>query len=116
MPYPGMDKLLRDLKAAGKHLMVATSKPKETAVKIPRRSRAPPGPRSRTARRCRAGPPGGPPHFGIQEAPDNLTHFIGPPLDESFPEFYGFDQGQVDTGPPSPRRCSPSRPRRSSPS
>ena len=36
-------------------------------------------------------------HFGIQEAPDNLTHFIGPPLDESFPEFYGFDQGQVDT-------------------
>jgi ribosomal protein L18 len=29
-----MDKLLRDLKAAGKHLMVATSKPKETAVKI----------------------------------------------------------------------------------
>ena len=36
-------------------------------------------------------------HFGIQEAPDNLTRFIGPPLDESFPEFYGFDQGQVDT-------------------
>lgn len=36
-------------------------------------------------------------HFGIYENPDRLTHFIGPPLDESFPEFYGFDQGQVDT-------------------
>ena len=35
-------------------------------------------------------------HFGIQEDPDRLTHFIGPPLDESFPEFYGFDREQVD--------------------
>ncbi len=34
-------------------------------------------------------------HFGIQEEPGNLTHFIGPPLDESFPEFYGFDREQV---------------------
>ena len=36
-------------------------------------------------------------HFGIREEPDHLTHFIGPPLDESFPEFYGFSQEQVDT-------------------
>lgn len=36
-------------------------------------------------------------HFGIHEDPDRLTHFIGPPLDESFPEFYGFSQEQVDT-------------------
>ena len=35
-------------------------------------------------------------HFGIREDPNNLTHFIGPPLDESFPEFYGFDREQVD--------------------
>lgn len=35
-------------------------------------------------------------HFGIHEEPDSLTHFIGPPLDESFPEFYGFDREQVD--------------------
>ncbi len=34
-------------------------------------------------------------HFGIQENPDDLTKFIGPPLDESFPEFYGFDAGQT---------------------
>lgn len=34
-------------------------------------------------------------HFGIQEEPGNLTHFIGPPLDESFPEFYGFDREQL---------------------
>lgn len=34
-------------------------------------------------------------HFGIREEPSNLTHFIGPPLDESFPEFYGFDREQV---------------------
>lgn len=33
--------------------------------------------------------------FGIREEPGNLTHFIGPPLDESFPEFYGFDREQV---------------------
>ena len=36
-------------------------------------------------------------HFGIQEAPDNLTHFIGPPLDESFSEFYGFTPAQIQT-------------------
>jgi len=36
-------------------------------------------------------------HFGIQEDPDSLTDFIGPPLDESFPEFYGFDREQVKT-------------------
>lgn len=35
-------------------------------------------------------------HFGIREEPENLTHFIGPPLDESFPEFYGFDARQVE--------------------
>lgn len=35
-------------------------------------------------------------HFGIREDPENLTHFIGPPLDESFPEYYGFNQEQVD--------------------
>ena len=34
-------------------------------------------------------------HFGIHEEPDNLTKFIGPPLDESFPEFYGFDREQT---------------------
>lgn len=33
--------------------------------------------------------------FGIREEPGNLTRFIGPPLDESFPEFYGFDREQV---------------------
>ena len=33
-------------------------------------------------------------HFGIQEDPDNLTHFIGPPLDESFSECYGFTPEQ----------------------
>lgn len=38
-------------------------------------------------------------HFGIHEEPDRLTHFIGPPLDESFPEFYGFsaEQSQMAT-------------------
>lgn len=36
-------------------------------------------------------------HFGIREDPDNLTHFIGPPLDESFPEFYGFTAQQAQT-------------------
>lgn len=35
-------------------------------------------------------------HFGIREEPDRLTHFIGPPLDESFPEFYGFDAERVE--------------------
>lgn len=29
--------------------------------------------------------------FGIQEAPDRLTPFIGPPLTDSFMEFYHFD-------------------------
>lgn len=33
--------------------------------------------------------------FGIRENPDSLTKFIGPPLDESFPEFFGFDDGQT---------------------
>ncbi len=33
--------------------------------------------------------------FGIREDPDCLTKFIGPPLDESFSEFYGFDDGQT---------------------
>lgn len=36
-------------------------------------------------------------HFGIQEDPDHLTKFIGPPLDESFPEFYGFTPEQTAT-------------------
>ena len=36
-------------------------------------------------------------HFGIQENPDDLTGFIGPPLDESFPEFYGFSPEQTAT-------------------
>ena len=35
-------------------------------------------------------------HFGIREEPDRLTHFIGPPLDESFPEYYGFDAERVE--------------------
>ena len=34
IPYPGIDKLLGDLKAAGKKLVVATSKPEEFAVRI----------------------------------------------------------------------------------
>lgn len=34
--------------------------------------------------------------FGIHEEPDDLTRFIGPPLDESFPEFYGFDGEQTN--------------------
>ena len=34
IPYPGIDKLLRDLKAAGKKLIIATSKPEEFAVRI----------------------------------------------------------------------------------
>ena len=36
-------------------------------------------------------------HFGIYENPDRLTHFIGPPLDESFSEFYGFTPAQTQT-------------------
>ena len=34
IPYPGMAELLRDLKAAGKTISLATSKPEEFAVKI----------------------------------------------------------------------------------
>ena len=34
IPYPGIDKLLEDLKAAGKKLIIATSKPEEFAVRI----------------------------------------------------------------------------------
>ena len=34
-------------------------------------------------------------HFGIREDPDNLTSFIGPPLDESFVERYGFNEDQI---------------------
>lgn len=30
-------------------------------------------------------------HFGIEEEADNLTKFIGPPLIDSFMEFYGFN-------------------------
>ncbi len=33
--------------------------------------------------------------FGIRADPDKLTNFIGPPLSESFPEFYGFDEEQT---------------------
>lgn len=33
-PYPGVEELLKALKAAGKHLVVATSKPEEFAVRI----------------------------------------------------------------------------------
>ena len=35
-------------------------------------------------------------HYGITvEDRSTLNKFIGPPLDESFPEFYGFDDEQV---------------------
>jgi phosphoglycolate phosphatase len=35
--------------------------------------------------------------FGINEpCLDNLINFIGPPLKDSFKEFYGFDEGQAD--------------------
>ena len=35
-------------------------------------------------------------HYGITvENRSTLNKFIGPPLDESFPEFYGFDEEQV---------------------
>ena len=35
-------------------------------------------------------------HFGIRvEDPDTLTGFIGPPLDEAFPEYYGFTRAQA---------------------
>lgn len=31
-------------------------------------------------------------HFGINENPDDLTHFIGPPLIESFKRYYNFSE------------------------
>ena len=34
-------------------------------------------------------------HFGIREEPKNLLKFIGPPLSESLPEFYGFTPEQT---------------------
>ena len=34
-------------------------------------------------------------HFGIHEEPRNLLKFIGPPLNESLPEYYGFTQEQT---------------------
>ena len=34
-------------------------------------------------------------HFGIREEPGNLLKFIGPPLNESLPEFYGFTPEQT---------------------
>lgn len=37
-------------------------------------------------------------HFGIEEETDNLTKFIGPPLKDSFMEFYGFNEEQANEG------------------
>lgn len=34
-------------------------------------------------------------HFGIEEKTENLLRFIGPPLNESLPEFYGFTPEQT---------------------
>ena len=34
-------------------------------------------------------------HFGIHEEPGNLLRFIGPPLNESLPEYYGFTPEQT---------------------
>lgn len=34
-------------------------------------------------------------YFGIQEEPENLLRFIGPPLNESLPEYYGFTPEQT---------------------
>ncbi len=34
-------------------------------------------------------------HFGIREEPKNLLKFIGPPLNESLPEYYGFTPEQA---------------------
>ena len=34
-------------------------------------------------------------HFGIHEEPRNLLKFIGPPLNESLPEFYDFTPEQT---------------------
>lgn len=33
--------------------------------------------------------------FGIEAEPESLLGFIGPPLDESFRHFYGFDEAQA---------------------
>lgn len=35
-------------------------------------------------------------YFGIHEEPENLTHFIGPPLHELFMEMYGFTAEMAD--------------------
>ena len=37
-------------------------------------------------------------HFGIQAEAKDLVKFIGPPLSESLPEFYGFDPEQTEKG------------------
>lgn len=37
-------------------------------------------------------------HFGIQAEPKDLVKFIGPPLSESLPEFYGFGPEQTEEG------------------
>ena len=34
-------------------------------------------------------------HFGIREEPGNLLKFIGPPLNQSLPEYYGFTPEQT---------------------
>ena len=34
-------------------------------------------------------------HFGIEEKPEDLLRFIGPPLNESLPEYYGFTPEQT---------------------
>lgn len=34
-------------------------------------------------------------HFGIEEDPDHLVSFIGPPLKESFMTYYGFSEEQA---------------------
>lgn len=36
--------------------------------------------------------------FGIEEDPDNLCEFIGPPLKDSFMEYYGFDEEKAMQG------------------
>lgn len=36
-------------------------------------------------------------HFGIEENPDNLAHFIGPPLHESFQIYYGLSEADSIT-------------------
>ena len=37
-------------------------------------------------------------HFGIEEEADDLTQFIGPPLIDSFMNFYGFSLEQAREG------------------